>query len=117
MKLHNAHIVDSYKEEIDSVKYNRSLQGDDRVEKDLLVRCENLWNNLDYMRRARARVLRFAYGDHYDDKILIKGKWMRQRDYLSAVGGLAIQINQVKKVINSLHFKSRAEIHRKCHYI
>ncbi len=102
MKLHNAHIVDSYKEEIDSVKYNRSLQGDDRVEKDLLVRCENLWNNLDYMRRARARVLRFAYGDHYDDKILIKGKWMRQRDYLSAVGGLAIQINQVKKVINSI---------------
>lgn len=102
MKLHNAHIVDSYKEEIDSVKYNRSLQGDDRVEKNLLVRCENLWNNLDYMRRARARVLRFAYGDHYDDKILIKGKWMRQRDYLSAVGGLAIQINQVKKVINSI---------------
>ena len=102
MKLHNAHIVDSYKEEIDSVKYNRSLQGDDRVEKDLLVRCENLWNNLDYMRRARARVLRFAYGDHYDDKILIKGKWMRQRDYLSAVGGLTIQINQVKKVINSI---------------
>ena len=102
MKLHNAHIVDSYKEEIDSVKYNRSLQGDNRVEKELLVRCENLWNNLDYMRRARARVLRFAYGDHYDDKILIKGKWMRQRDYLSAVGGLAIQINQVKKVINSI---------------
>ena len=102
MKLHNAHIVDSYKEEIDSVKFNQSRLGEDRVEKELVVRCENLWNNLDYFRRARARVLRFAYGDHYDDKILIKGKWMRQRDYLSAVGGLAIQINQVKKVINSI---------------
>lgn len=102
MKLHNAHIVDSYKEEIDSVKFNESRMGEEHVERDLIVRCENLWNNLDYFRRARARVLRFAYGDHYDDKILIKGKWMRQRDYLSAVGGLAIQINQVKKVINSI---------------
>ena len=102
MKLHNAHIVDSYKDEIDSVKFNQSLMGDEHVEKDLVARCETLYSNLDYMRRARAKVLRFAYGDHYDDKILIKGKWMRQRDYLSAVGGLAIQINQVKKVINSI---------------
>lgn len=102
MKLHNAHIVDSYKEELDSVKFNQSRTGEDHIERDLIVRCENLYSNLDYMRRARARVLRFAYGDHYDDKILIKGKWMRQRDYLSAVGGLAIQINQVKKVINSI---------------
>lgn len=102
MKLHNAHIVDSYKDEVDSVKFNQSLLGEDHVERDLVARCENLWMNLDYMRRARAKVLRFAYGDHYDDKILIKGKWMKQRDYLSAVGGLAIQINQVKKVINSI---------------
>ena len=102
MVLHNANIVDSYKEEIDSVKFNRSTMGEEYVEKDLIVRCENTWNNFEYMRRARAKVLRFAYGDHYDDKILIKGKWMKQRDYLAAVGGLAIQINQVKKVINSI---------------
>lgn len=102
MKLHPKHIVDAYKEEIDSVKYNNSLMGDEKIEKNLLVRCENLWNNLDYFRKARAKVLRFAYGDHYDDKILIKGKWMRQRDYLAAVGGVALQINEVKKVINTI---------------
>lgn len=102
MKLHQANIVDAYKEEIDSVKFRTSQLGDDRVDKDLVVRCEALWNNLDYFRRARAKVLRFAYGDHYDDKILIKGKWMRQRDYLSAVGGMALQINEVKKVINAI---------------
>ena len=102
MKLHNAYIVDAYKEEMDSVKYHASLSGEEPICKDLLVRCENLHGNLDYMRRARAKVLRFAYGDHYEDKILIKGKWMRQRDYLGAVGGLALQINQVKKVINSI---------------
>ena len=102
MKLHPKHIVDAYKEEIDSVKYNDSLMGDEKVEKDLVVHCENLWNNLSPMRKSRAKVLRFAYGDHYDDKILIKGKWMRQRDYLSAVGGIALQINQVKKVINTI---------------
>ena len=102
MKLYNAHIVDSYKEEVDSAKFNAARLGEEHIERELVVRCENLWSDLDYFRRARARVLRFAYGDHYDDKILIKGKWMRQRDYLSAVGGLAIQINQVKKVINSI---------------
>ena len=102
MELHNANIVDAYKDELDSVKYNRSLMGEDRIEKDLVTHCRNVWTNFDYMRRSRAKVLRFAYGDHYDDKILIKGKWMRQRDYLSAVGGMALQINQVKKVINSV---------------
>ncbi len=102
MKLHQSNIVDAYKEEIDSVKFRTSQLGDDKVDKDLVVRCEALWNNLDYFRRARAKVLRFAYGDHYDDKILIKGKWMRQRDYLSAVGGMALQINEVKKVINAI---------------
>lgn len=102
MELHNANIVDAYKDELDSVKYNRSLMGEDRIEKDLVTHCRNVWTNFDYMRRSRAKVLRFAYGDHYDDKILIKGKWMRQRDYLAAVGGMALQINQVKKVINSV---------------
>lgn len=102
MKLHPKHIVDAYKDEIDSVKYNESLMGDEKIEKDLVVRCRNDHANLDYFRRARAKVLRFAYGDHYDDKILIKGKWMRQRDYLSAVGGIALQINEVKKVINTI---------------
>ena len=102
MKLHPKHIVDAYKDEVDSVKYQQSMRGEEPTEKDLVVRCENLWNNLDYFRRARAKVLRFAYGDHYDDKILIKGKWMRQRDYLAAVGGIALQTNQVRKVINTI---------------
>ena len=102
MKLHQRHTVDPYREEIDSVKYRRSQLGEDKVDKDKVLRCQNLWNNLDYMRRSRAKVLRFAYGDHYDDKILIKGKWMKQRDYLAATGGMALQINQVKKVINTI---------------
>ena len=75
MKLHQANIVDAYKEEIDSVKFRTSQLGDDRVDKDLVVRCEALWNNLDYFRRARAKVLRFAYGDHYDDKIWWPDPW------------------------------------------
>jgi hypothetical protein len=102
MKLHQRHNVDPYKEELDSVKFRESQLGEDKVDKDLVVRCQNLYANLDYFRRARAKVLRFAYGDHYDSKILIKGKWMHQRDYLAATGGMAIQINQVKKVINTI---------------
>ena len=102
MKLHNSYIVDAYKDEIDSIKFRKSQLGEDGVDKDLVVRCQNLWSNLDYFRRNRAKVLRFAYGDHYDDKILIKGKWMRQRDYLAAVGGMALQTNQVRKVVNTI---------------
>lgn len=102
MKLHNTHIVDAYKEEIDSVKFQKSTLGEDRVDKSLLVRCETLWNNLDYFRRARAKVLRFAYGDHWDDKIMLKGKWITQREYLSRLGVPALQTNQVKRVINTI---------------
>ena len=61
MKLHNTNIVDAYKEEMDSVKFRESQLGEDRVDKELIVRCENLWNNLDYLRRARAKVFRFAF--------------------------------------------------------
>ena len=102
MKLHRRNTVDPYKEELDSVKYRNSQLGEDKTDKDLVVRCQNLYGNLDYFRRARAKVLRFAYGDHYDSKIRIKGKWIDQRDYLAATGGMAIQINQVKKVINTI---------------
>lgn len=102
MKLHDSYIVDAYKDEMDSVKFRKSQLNEEGVDKELVARCENLWSNLDYFRRNRAKVLRFAYGDHYDDKILIKGKWMRQRDYLSAVGGMALQTNQVRKVVNTI---------------
>ena len=42
MKLHPKHIVDAYKDEIDSVKYNESLMGDEKIEKDLVVRVMQL---------------------------------------------------------------------------
>ena len=102
MKLHNTNIVDAYKEEMDSVKFRESQLGEDRVDKELIVRCENLWNNLDYLRRARAKVFRFAFGDHWEGRVLIKGKWIPQREYLSMIGVPPLQTNLVKRVFNSI---------------
>ena len=68
----------------------------------LLQYCHTLWNNLAETRERRARAMRMVYGDQWGDIITIKGKTMTQRDYLTSVGNVALQTNQLKKIVSTI---------------
>lgn len=85
----------------DSVKQRKAALGE-KQDIALLEECATLWENLRPMRRRRQRALRFIYGDQWGDKITVNGRTMTQREYISRVGNVALQANQVKKIVNTV---------------
>lgn len=46
--------------------------------------------------------MRFVYGDQWGDNITVKGKTMTERAYISSVGNVALQTNQLKKIVDTI---------------
>jgi hypothetical protein len=89
--------------DMDSVKYRRKKLGIDKeTDQQLLIRCETLWNNLYEFREQRARAMRFTYGDQWGDYITVNGITMKQRDYVSQQGNVALQSNQIATKVNTI---------------
>lgn len=86
----------------DSVAYRKSVIGSNNTDMQLLQYCHTLWNNLAETRERRARAMRMVYGDQWGDLISVKGKTMTQRDYLTSVGNVALQTNQLKKIVSTI---------------
>ena len=86
----------------DSVRYRREQLGDPDRDLSLLEHCATLWENLRPFRERRARAMRFVYGDQWGDTIKIKGKTMKERDYITSVGNVALQTNQLKKIVETV---------------
>lgn len=85
----------------DSVAYRHKEFGT-RQDIALLESCQKLWENLRYFRERRARALRFTIGDQWGDLITVKGKTMTQRAYITGQGNIALQSNQIKKIVNTI---------------
>lgn len=86
----------------DSVKSRRKQLGRWKKEVALLERCQRIWMNDDDFRQSRARIRRFTYEDQWGDTIVVNGKAMSYRQYLLKQGNVAIQLNQVKKKVETL---------------
>lgn len=86
----------------DSVAYRKSVIGSNNTDMQLLQYCHTLWHNLAEVRERRARAMRMVYGDQWADLITVKGKTMTQRDYLTSVGNVALQTNQLKKIVSTI---------------
>lgn len=82
--------------------YRKSVIGSDKSDMQLLEYCHTLWNNLADARQRRARAMRMVYGDQWADIITVKGKTMTQRDYITSVGNVALQTNQLKKIVQTI---------------
>lgn len=87
--------------ELDSVKARQAKVGKER-DIHLLERIERLWDNLDDVRKERARANRFIYGDQLADLIEVNGQTMTQRQYLLKTGNVALQNNQLKNKVDTI---------------
>ena len=85
-----------------SVEYRKEQLGEQDRDLSLLEHCCTLWQNLEQFRRRRARAMRFVYGDQWGDTITVKGKTMTERQYLTSAGNVALQTNQLKKIVETI---------------
>lgn len=85
-----------------SVDYRKEQLGEKDRDMSLLEHCCTLWQNLEPFRKRRARAMRFVYGDQWGDTITVKGKTMTERQYLTSVGNVALQTNQLKKIVETI---------------
>lgn len=85
-----------------SVAYRKQQLGEQDRDLSLLEHCATLWYNLEGFRKRRARALRFVYGDQWGDTIEVKGKLMKERDYITSIGNVALQTNQLKKIVETV---------------
>ena len=86
----------------DSVKSRRKQLEKWGKDLPLLEHIERVWQNNEPFRIARARIRKFVYEDQWADVIEVNGKKMTYRDYLLKQGNVAIQLNQVKKKVETL---------------
>ena len=85
-----------------SVEYRKQQLGEYKTDMSLLEHCCTLWQNLEAFRQRRARAMRFVYGDQWGDTITVKGQSMTERAYLTSVGNVALQTNQLKKIVETV---------------
>ena len=88
--------------EMDSVKVRKSKLSSKNKDVQLLQRCEAVWQNMDDFRQARARGIRYAYGDQWGDIITVNGRSMTYRRYLMEKGNVVIQNNLIKNKVETL---------------
>ena len=73
-----------------------------RRDYDLLLRCEQAWNNLDGVRRTRERVKEYVYGDQWGDIIHYKHGQITEREYIQRKGNVPLQNNIMISILNSV---------------
>lgn len=86
----------------DSVNYRKYYIGQEGQDLQLLEECHSLWNNLQDFRERRARAMRWVDGDQWGDLITVKGKTMMEREYITSVGNVALQANQIKRLVDTI---------------
>lgn len=72
---------------------------------DLLLACENDWNNLSELRRERSRNIRYKNGDQWGDLIYDPRtkKMVREDQYLSSQGKVPLKQNFIQQFVRNLH--------------
>ena len=86
----------------DSVNYRKYFLGQGEYDTQILQHCYHLWNNLEGFRERRARALRWIDGDQWGDMITVKNKTMLERDYITSQGNVAMQANQLKRLVETI---------------
>ncbi len=73
-----------------------------RRDYDLLLRCQQAWNNLEDVRRTRERVKQYVYGDQWGDVIEYRDGLITERSYIQKKGNVPLQNNIMISILNSV---------------
>lgn len=84
----------------DSVEYAKRL-GRGRAF-DVLLEAQNYWMSMETFRRDRERNKNYTYGKQWDDYICVDGRKMREEDYISSQGNVALKNNLIQRMVRAI---------------
>lgn len=73
-----------------------------RKDQELLLQCQQAWNDKDEIRKTRERVLNYVYGDQWGDVIEWKKGKITERRYIQRKGNVPLQNNIMISIQNSV---------------
>lgn len=85
----------------DTVAARHARHGD-KMNIELLERCQVLWANLHKARMERDRCFRYVYGDQWSDLIEYEGETMTEKQYISAKGNVPLVNNVIRRLVTSV---------------
>lgn len=71
-------------------------------DEELLLRCNQAWNNGENIRRMRERVLNYVFGDQWSDVIHWRNGEITEREYIQRKGNVPLQNNIMISIQNSI---------------
>lgn len=86
---------------IDTLKRATALNGDRRAF-DVLMEAQHYWNEMADFRRERQRNKRYAYGNQWDDTIVVDGKTMTEEQYIISQGNVPLKNNLIRRLVRNV---------------
>lgn len=68
----------------------------------MLYKAQQCWDGMSRFRRARARNLRYTYGNQWSDTITIKGETMTEEQYLLKRGQMPLKNNLIRRLVRNV---------------
>jgi hypothetical protein len=69
---------------------------------DVLRDCHNAWNSLDTFRSNARRNEKYIFGEQWDDKILVDGKYITEKQHIINQGNIPMQNNRIRGTIRTI---------------
>lgn len=79
-----------------------SIDRGDRRAFDVLMEAQYYWNQMKQFRKDRERNIRYTYGNQWDDKICVDGKWMSEAEYIRKQGNVPLKNNLIRRLVRSV---------------
>ncbi len=76
----------------------------------VLMEANNYWNAMERFRSDRERNKNYTYGRQWDDIVCVDGVRMREEDYITSQGNIALKNNLIRRMVRSILglFRSQA---------
>ncbi len=87
------------REPLDSLKANDTAE---KREMNILYRAQRSWDGLAQMRKNRERLMRYTYGQQYQDKVSVDGTVMTKEDYWATQGVIPKKNNLIRKMVRAV---------------
>lgn len=90
-------------ESIDSVKYSKQVNADDRGRgQQVLQEAQQYYSAMYKFRMERERNKRYNYGDQWGDIVCVDGKKMTEEQYIKSQGSVPLKTNLIRKQVNTV---------------
>ena len=69
---------------------------------DVLMEANEYWSKMDRFRRDRERNKNYCYGDQWNDRICVDGKYVSEEEYIKQQGNVPLKNNLIRRLVRNV---------------